>query len=45
MKLPRGISGDRVVRALERLGYEAIRQKGSHVDFTMMDRRFTSSLS
>jgi len=31
MKLPRGVSADRVIHALERLGYEAIRQKGSHV--------------
>ena len=31
MKVPRGVSGDRVVRALERLGYSVIRQKGSHV--------------
>ncbi|MDQ6678673.1 MAG: type II toxin-antitoxin system HicA family toxin [Acidobacteriota bacterium] len=31
MKLPRGVSAGRVVRALERLGYEVIRQKGSHV--------------
>ena len=31
MKLPRGIAGDRVVRALERLGYGVIRQRGSHV--------------
>jgi predicted RNA binding protein YcfA (HicA-like mRNA interferase family) len=31
MKLPRGVSGDRLVRALERLGYSVIRQKGSHV--------------
>jgi predicted RNA binding protein YcfA (HicA-like mRNA interferase family) len=31
MKLPRDVSGDRLVRALERLGYRAIRQKGSHV--------------
>jgi predicted RNA binding protein YcfA (HicA-like mRNA interferase family) len=31
MKLPRGVAGDRVVRALERLGYGAIRQQGSHV--------------
>ena len=30
MKLPRGVSGERVVRALERLGYEVLRQKGSH---------------
>jgi predicted RNA binding protein YcfA (HicA-like mRNA interferase family) len=31
MKLPRGVSGDRLIRALERLGYSVIRQKGSHV--------------
>jgi predicted RNA binding protein YcfA (HicA-like mRNA interferase family) len=31
MKLPRGVSGERLIRALDRLGYEAIRQKGSHV--------------
>jgi predicted RNA binding protein YcfA (HicA-like mRNA interferase family) len=31
MRLPRGVSADRVIRALERLGYQVIRQKGSHV--------------
>ena len=31
MKLPRGVSADRVIRALERLGHAVIRQKGSHV--------------
>jgi predicted RNA binding protein YcfA (HicA-like mRNA interferase family) len=31
MKLPRGVSADRVIQALERLGYGAIRQNGSHV--------------
>jgi predicted RNA binding protein YcfA (HicA-like mRNA interferase family) len=31
MRLPRGVSADRVIRALERLGYGVIRQKGSHV--------------
>jgi predicted RNA binding protein YcfA (HicA-like mRNA interferase family) len=31
MKLPRGVSGERVIHALARLGYEVIRQKGSHV--------------
>jgi predicted RNA binding protein YcfA (HicA-like mRNA interferase family) len=31
MRLPRGVSADRLVRALERIGYEMIRQKGSHV--------------
>ena len=31
MKLPRGVSGDRMVRVLERQGYEVLRQKGSHI--------------
>ena len=31
MKLPRGVSGDRVIRMLEHLGYSEMRQKGSHV--------------
>lgn len=31
MKLPRGVSAQRLIRALERLGYVVIRQKGSHV--------------
>ena len=31
MKLPRGVSADRLIRALEKLGYEVIRQKGSHI--------------
>ena len=31
MKLPRGVSADQLIRALERLGYTVIRQKGSHV--------------
>jgi len=31
MKLPRGISGDRLVSALEKIGYNVIRQRGSHV--------------
>ena len=31
MKLPRDVSGDDLVRALEHLGYKVIRQKGSHV--------------
>ena len=31
MKLPRGVSADRLIRALERLGYIVIRQKGSHI--------------
>ena len=31
MKLPRGVSADRLILALERLGYAVVRQKGSHV--------------
>ena len=31
MKLPRGVSADRLIRVLGRLGYAVIRQKGSHV--------------
>jgi predicted RNA binding protein YcfA (HicA-like mRNA interferase family) len=31
MKLPRGISSERLIRALERLGYAVIRQEGSHI--------------
>jgi predicted RNA binding protein YcfA (HicA-like mRNA interferase family) len=31
MKVPRGVSADRLIRALERLGYCVIRQKGSHL--------------
>jgi predicted RNA binding protein YcfA (HicA-like mRNA interferase family) len=31
MKLPREVSGKELVRALKRIGYEQIRQKGSHV--------------
>ena len=30
MKFPRGVSGERLVRAMEQLGYSVIRQKGSH---------------
>ncbi|MGA2349213.1 MAG: type II toxin-antitoxin system HicA family toxin [Terracidiphilus sp.] len=31
MKLPRGVSADRLIHALQQLGYSVIRQKGSHV--------------
>ena len=31
MKFPRGVSADRLIRALEHVGYEVIRQRGSHV--------------
>jgi predicted RNA binding protein YcfA (HicA-like mRNA interferase family) len=31
MKLPRDVSSDRLIRVLRGLGYEVIRQKGSHI--------------
>lgn len=31
MNLPRGVSGDRLVRALQQVGYSIVRQRGSHV--------------
>jgi predicted RNA binding protein YcfA (HicA-like mRNA interferase family) len=31
MKLPRGVSADRLIEALRHLGYAVVRQKGSHV--------------
>ena len=33
MKLPRDLSGDEVCRALKRLGFELVRQTGSHRQF------------
>lgn len=34
MKLPRNLSGAQLIRALEKLGYQATRQAGSHVRLT-----------
>ncbi len=34
MKLPRDLSGQELVNALARLGYEASRQTGSHIRLT-----------
>ncbi len=34
MKLPRNVSGMSLQAALRRLGYEAVRQRGSHVRIT-----------
>lgn len=31
MKLPRGVSGDRLIRTLQQVGYAIVRQSGSHV--------------
>ena len=30
-RLPRGVSGAKAVKALERLGFVAVRQRGSHI--------------
>ncbi len=34
MRMPRNVSGTSLVAALRRLGYEAVRQRGSHVRIT-----------
>lgn len=34
MKLPRDVSGAKLQTSLRRLGYEAVRQRGSHVRIT-----------
>ena len=34
MKLPRDVNGPRLQAALRRLGYEAVRRRGSHVRLT-----------
>ena len=39
MKLPREVSGKQLIRALEKIGYERVRQKGSHV--TLVSRKGT----
>jgi len=31
MKLPRDVSAERLIRVLENLGYQVLRQKGSHI--------------
>jgi len=36
MRLPRDIAGTDLVKALESLGYEKTRQKGSHIRVTTM---------
>ena len=34
MKVPRDVSGERLVKALRQLGYEMNRQRGSHIRVT-----------
>ena len=31
MKLPRDVSADRLIKTLKSLGYEVVRQRGSHI--------------
>lgn len=31
MKLPRNVSGEDLIKALRKLGYEVLRQRGSHI--------------
>lgn len=38
MKLPRDVSGERLVKALRLLGYEVSRQTGSHIRVTTTQR-------
>ena len=37
MKLPRDVSGATLVAALRRMGYEKVRQRGSHVRVTTQE--------
>ena len=41
MKLPRGVPGADVIRALERLGFSTVRQTGSHVRLVRGSLRVT----
>ena len=37
MKLPRDVSGAKLQASLQRLGYQAVRQRGSHVRMTTQE--------
>jgi predicted RNA binding protein YcfA (HicA-like mRNA interferase family) len=41
VKLPRDLSGQRVIKGLERLGFERTHRKGSHVRLTKGNLRVT----
>ena len=41
MKLPRDVTGEEAVRALRRLGFEVVRQRGSHIRMTNGPRSVT----
>ena len=44
MKLPRALTGDQIIHALQRLGFQSTRQVGSHVRFSKQERRVTVPL-
>ena len=44
MKLPRNLSGEEVIKALTRLGFEWVRQKGSHVRLRQLSKKVTVPL-
>ncbi len=33
MKLPRNVSGNELIKSLQKIGYSVIRQRGSHITF------------
>jgi len=45
MKLPRGVSGDRLIRTLQQVGYSIVRQSGSQSGFSIPDHLFIVSPS
>ena len=36
MKLPRNVSGNELIKSLQKIGYTVTRQKGSHIRITCM---------
>jgi predicted RNA binding protein YcfA (HicA-like mRNA interferase family) len=44
VKLPRNLSGAEVIKALQRLGFEKVRQKGSHVRLCRLSSKVTVPL-
>jgi predicted RNA binding protein YcfA (HicA-like mRNA interferase family) len=44
VKLPRNLSGAEVIKALKRLGFEWVRQKGSHVRMRHLAKKVTVPL-
>lgn len=44
MRLPRGLSGDRIVRAFERAGWVHVRTQGSHVMMQKEGRDYTLAI-